>query len=79
MEGHTPLHAAVVSGVPKSIEKLTGHGADVNARDNNSNTPLHLLQMMKSSEEIKESDGLPELMKVSPRLLTLQARPLCIS
>ena len=68
LEGHTPLHAAVVSGVPKSVEKLTGRGADVNARDNKGNTPLHLLQMIKTSEEIKETDGLPEIMKVSPSL-----------
>lgn len=65
LEGHTPLHAAVVSGVPKSIEKLIGHGAGVNAKDNKGNTPLHLLQMMKNREEIQEADDLPELMKVS--------------
>ena len=67
MEGHTPLHAAVVSGIPKSVEKLIGHGADVSARDNKGNTPLHMLQMMRNSEEVKETVGLPELSKVSPK------------
>jgi ankyrin repeat protein len=59
------LHAAVVSGIPESVEKLIGHGAGVNARDNKGNTPLHMLRMMKNN---KESDDLPELLKVSPGL-----------
>jgi hypothetical protein len=65
LEGHTPLHAAVVSGVPESVEKLIGHGAGMNASDNKGNTPLHMLRMMKNN---KESDDLPELLKVSPGL-----------
>ena len=77
MEGHTPLHAAVVSGIPKSVEKLIVHGADVNATDNKGNTPLHMLRMMKNNEEIEETDGLPEISKVSPSPC-LKARPLCI-
>ena len=60
------MHAAIVSGIRKSVEKLIDHGADVNARDNKGNTPLHMLRMMKNSEEIKESVGLPELSRVSP-------------
>ena len=65
LEGHTPLHAAMVCGVPKSVEKLIDRGANVNARDKQGDTPLHLLRMVRRKEEIKESDDLPELMKVS--------------
>ena len=64
------MHAAIVCGVPKSVEKLVGHGADVNARDIKGNTPLHLLQMVRHSEEVMESDDIPELMKVTPVLLS---------
>ena len=57
------MHAAVVSGVPKSVEKLIGHGANVNARDNIGDTPLHMLRMTENGEEPVD---LPELLKVSP-------------
>ena len=64
MEGHTPLHAAMVCGAPKSVEKLVTHGAEVNAKDNDGDTPLHLLRLVRCSQDISEDDDLPELLKV---------------
>jgi len=40
-DGWTPLHNAAFYGVRCSIELLLKHGADVDARDNEGNTPLH--------------------------------------
>lgn len=39
--GMSPLHAAVFIESPTMVEYLIAHGANVNAKDRNGNTPLH--------------------------------------
>jgi len=40
VDGRTPLHIAAHLGVLPTVELLLNHGADVNATDNNGDTPL---------------------------------------
>ena len=40
--GHTPLHICALSGHVPTARVLLEHGADLEARDNNGGTPLHL-------------------------------------
>ncbi len=40
--GYTELHRAVLAADIKEVERLIDAGADINARDNDGNTPLHL-------------------------------------
>lgn len=40
--GWTPLHCAVCSGTPATVEKLLAAGAKIDARDDDHRTPLHL-------------------------------------
>ena len=40
--GETPLLRAAASGVPEMVAALLTHGADLNARDVDGNTALHL-------------------------------------
>ncbi|CAM1508160.1 Fc.00g050080.m01.CDS01 [Cosmosporella sp. VM-42] len=41
LKGETPLHLAVLSKDPDSVEALLNHGADIMARDNEGCIPLH--------------------------------------
>ena len=62
LKGHTPLHGAIISGSLKTIEKLVGLGANVNAQDNDGDSPLHLVQLSKVKEQV--TDQCPQMMKV---------------
>ena len=41
VDGHTPLHRAVLSDSAESVNRLLQRGADPNARDGDKGTPLH--------------------------------------
>ena len=41
--GQTPLHMALARGNTRSVERLIGYGASVNAKDNEGCTPLHYI------------------------------------
>jgi|FrelakmetLWP11LW_1041352.scaffolds.fasta_scaffold151569_1 hypothetical protein len=43
LAGWTPLHFSAGCGKMNSLEVLLANGADVNARTNNQNTPLHVI------------------------------------
>ena len=62
-KGYTALHGSILSGTLKITEKLLKYGADVNAQDNDGDTPMHLLNV--SLDEMKPvTADVPELMKV---------------
>ena len=62
-KGGTALHCSIMSGAVRIIEKLVKHGVDVNAQDNNGDTPMHLLSL--SGKDLKPvTADVPELMKV---------------
>ena len=50
--GNTPLHYACDGKAAASIIWLLGFGADVNARNDSAQTPLHLL--MTSGEKLRD-------------------------
>lgn len=57
--GRTPLHAAVKDDTTEVAEFLLSRNANVNAKDNEGNTPLHVqLQPDESREWIKETTEL---------------------
>lgn len=41
--GFTPLHTAACEGYTRVIERLIGYGADLNATDHDTNTPLSVV------------------------------------
>ena len=43
-DGHSPLHRAIIEGLPKVVKLLVEEGADVNAQDKSGCTPLDLLR-----------------------------------
>jgi ankyrin repeat protein len=57
--GHTLLHAVVINGNYDSVLYCLKKGADVNARNNKQQTPLHLAYMHGDQEIINllESQG----------------------
>ena len=65
----TPLHAAVVTGNTYLIEKLVGFGANMNIRDHEECTPLHILLLIDVTGMTIDfqpiSHKTPELQKVS--------------
>ena len=69
-KGYTALHGGVLSGNLKIVEKLVKHGANVNAQDNDGDTPMHLLSMTARLNEIKPiTSDTPELLEVCVPLL----------
>lgn len=67
LKGYTALHGAIISGGLKAIEKLVGCGADVNAQDNDGDSPLHLIRHSKAEEQV--TDSTPEMIKVHVHIL----------
>jgi ankyrin repeat protein len=45
--GRTPLHLAIIDGNIEECKRLLQEGADVNAQDNDGNTPLILLMKQR--------------------------------
>ncbi|KAL0154595.1 hypothetical protein M9458_048858, partial [Cirrhinus mrigala] len=45
-DGFTPLHVAALHGHTALVSLFTRHGANINARNNQSATPLHLACQM---------------------------------
>lgn len=50
----TPLHTAVIEGYPRVIEKLVGYGAELNAVEDEGNTPLHITLIKKAMKPIND-------------------------
>lgn len=58
----TPLHIAVHEGYIKIVERLVGFGANVNATDEDGNTPLHLALVRDTMQQ--PSSDTPHVKKV---------------
>ena len=58
----TALYLAVHQGKSRIVERLVGYGIDLNARDRNGNTPLHVA-LDRETEDSLSSDT-PQLKKV---------------
>ncbi len=79
-KGYTPLHVATVNGHLKMISYLLNAGANVNARNNYKQTPLHLAAGYTSTAVAnwgtafnnKDKDIKPQLQKVHNRISVLK-------
>lgn len=49
-KGLTPLHAAALHKTVKTMPSLLDNGADINAKDDNGNTPLHVVCMTSADK-----------------------------
>jgi hypothetical protein len=61
-EGNTPLHRAVLRERGTVAKLLLSHRADANVKDNNGDTPLHLV--IKSGKNLGEYFNLPEIVSL---------------
>ncbi len=59
---YTPLHAAVIKGYVKVVERLVGYGANLNVQDSDGDTPLHLT--LDREKMKRPSQETPEIVKV---------------
>jgi ankyrin repeat protein len=50
---HTPLHLAVISGVPETVRMLLCHGATANVQDQQLTTPLHTAVYVRDVEAVR--------------------------
>jgi len=59
LDGITPLHVAVVKSHHQIAIRLIAAGANVNAKDNDNETPLHVATMIsnKSMVELLKKHG----------------------
>lgn len=58
----TALHIAAIEGHSAIVECLVGHGVDINARDSDGNTVLHVLLINKNARPL--SKYTPQMNKV---------------
>lgn len=52
--GHTPLHIAALNGYWQLSRYLAVQGADINAQDDDGNTPLYLTILFAKPEVVEE-------------------------
>ena len=58
----TALHITAIEGHSAIIESLVGHGVDINARDSDGNTGLHVVLINKNARPL--SQYTPQMNKV---------------
>ena len=66
IENQTPLHLAAQRGYPDMAEVLLDHGADVNAANDDGDTPLHLslkMELMFKYHMVRCTLQYPEFMR----------------